>query len=71
MTVNLRGKRKTSGSKIEIVAEESKQKCTHFWIIDSPSGPTSLGRCKYCSEVREFSNDPQGWISPDSVVSDE
>lgn len=30
--------------------------CPHFWLIDTPDGPTSTGRCKYCGEVREMSN---------------
>ncbi len=30
--------------------------CTHHWMIDSPNGPTSLGRCRDCDEVREFPN---------------
>ena len=30
--------------------------CVHYWIIEVPEGPTSTGRCKYCGEVREFSN---------------
>jgi len=32
------------------------QKCIHFWVIDSPDGPTSLGQCKYCHEERLFKN---------------
>jgi hypothetical protein len=34
----------------------TKAKCTHYWVIESPQGPTSLGRCKFCGSVSEFSN---------------
>ena len=30
--------------------------CRHHWVIDSPQGATSLGRCKLCNEVKEFRN---------------
>lgn len=30
--------------------------CRHHWVIESPQGATSMGRCKRCSEVREFRN---------------
>ncbi|MBM3157523.1 MAG: hypothetical protein FJ004_09615 [Chloroflexi bacterium] len=34
----------------------SKLECSHYWIIEAPKGPTSMGRCKYCGTVSEFSN---------------
>ena len=34
----------------------------HYWIIDSPKGPTSSGVCKFCGKTQEFDN----W-GPDSV----
>jgi hypothetical protein len=37
-------------------AEKKRGKCSHYWIIDSPNGPTSVGRCKYCGAVKEFDN---------------
>ena len=30
--------------------------CQHHWIIATPQGATSLGRCKRCGEQREFRN---------------
>ena len=30
--------------------------CRHHWVIESPHGATSIGRCKVCTEVREFRN---------------
>ena len=39
----------------EIIEQEAPT-CRHHWVIDSPHGATSMGRCKLCSEVREFRN---------------
>ena len=33
-----------------------KTECSHYWIIESPNGPTSKGMCKYCGAEEEFSN---------------
>ncbi len=33
--------------------------CIHHWIIEPPSGPKSLGRCKHCGEHQEFIN---SWV---------
>ncbi|MDA1348499.1 MAG: hypothetical protein O3A47_06480 [Chloroflexi bacterium] len=30
--------------------------CQHHWVIDKPSGPTSRGLCRNCSEERDFLN---------------
>jgi hypothetical protein len=30
--------------------------CKHHWVIESPHGATSAGRCKVCNEEREFRN---------------
>jgi hypothetical protein len=38
------------------------EKCVHYWIIESPHGPTSKGRCRYCGTVAEFFNDLQGCV---------
>ena len=35
---------------------ENPTECKHHWIIDSPTGPVSLGACRQCGEVREFKN---------------
>jgi len=31
--------------------------CTHHWVIESPSGPTSHGTCRKCGTQHEFAND--------------
>ena len=30
--------------------------CVHHWAIEIADGPTSVGRCRRCKEVREFAN---------------
>ena len=35
---------------------EGKGTCSHYWIIESPTGPTSAGKCKLCGAVCEFAN---------------
>jgi len=41
---------------------------THRWMIASPSGPTSEGKCKICKEVRDFRNslDVTNWTGSPS-----
>jgi hypothetical protein len=36
--------------------EAEAPQCRHHWVIESPHGATSMGRCKICDEVREFRN---------------
>jgi len=37
--------------------------CTHYWVIDSPKGPSSEGFCKLCGQKKEFKNSfpTSGW----------
>lgn len=42
--------------KTEEVAEAEGPTCQHHWIIDTPRGSLSAGRCKRCGEIREFKN---------------
>jgi hypothetical protein len=30
--------------------------CRHYWLIEPPNGPTSIGVCKICGATREFDN---------------
>lgn len=34
----------------------AKVKCIHYWIIESPHGPTSIGVCKLCGATSKFQN---------------
>ena len=40
----------------EEVAGKEVPTCHHYWVIDSPEGPTSRGVCKFCGAVKEFYN---------------
>ena len=42
--------------------------CMHHWIIQTPDGPVSKGRCRLCRAEREFSNsvDTYGGWTPRS-----
>lgn len=44
-------------------AKAGEQGCRHYWVIESPNGPTSLGTCKWCGQLREFRNSfpTSGW----------
>lgn len=33
-----------------------KEPCVHWWIIETPNGPTSKGRCKLCGAEKVFRN---------------
>ncbi len=37
--------------------------CNHHWLIASPNGPTSQGRCKLCGQHANFNNSfaETGW----------
>ena len=30
--------------------------CIHFWMIESPNGPQSIGTCRRCGRVDSFDN---------------
>jgi hypothetical protein len=36
--------------------KQKERKCHHYWEIETPNGPKSLGRCRHCGEVKEFYN---------------
>ena len=41
---------------VEEIEEVLEPTCRHHWLIESPHGATSMGRCKVCGEIREFRN---------------
>src|SRR3970282_608209 len=43
--------------------------CRHHWIIESPRGALSDGRCKLCGEERQFRNSAQDYIWDDDSSS--
>jgi hypothetical protein len=42
------------------VGSDSSDDCVHHWIIESASGPTSIGVCSYCGATRDFRNSLDG-----------
>ena len=48
--------------KYKAVHEQEKRKaeaplgCTHYWIIETPRGATSMGVCKLCGATSQFQN---------------
>ena len=43
---------------MEAQGAEKEGKCQHWWIIDS----NNVGRCKYCSAVRDFGKEREAWL---------
>lgn len=43
--------------------------CRHHWIIESPRGVTSKGRCKLCGAEREFRNSANDNLWEDDSLS--
>jgi len=46
-----------------------QSECRHHWIIDTPRGATSDGRCKVCGETREFRNSTTDYVWDDDSSS--
>ena len=42
--------------KVQEKSPKEEEKCHHFWVIDVANGPSSLGKCKFCGEKKEFFN---------------
>lgn len=75
----MRGKVNTTAKEPEAKTPkpEAEDKCHHYWIIESPHGPTSKGVCQFCGAVKEFYNSPpefwfgkrhpEGFEPPDST----
>lgn len=45
--------------------------CRHKWVLETPNGPTSQGRCRLCGEVREFRNYLASSYWEDMTVAEE
>ena len=43
--------------------------CRHHWLIESPRGAMSNGRCKICGEERQFRNSTADYIWEDDSSS--
>ena len=55
--------------KPEADAPAQTDECRHHWIIESPHGALSDGRCKVCGEEREFRNSANDYIWDDESSS--
>jgi hypothetical protein len=53
----------------EADAPAQMDECRHHWIIESPHGALSGGRCKICGEEREFRNSGSDYIWDDDSSS--
>ena len=42
------------------------QTCARRWMIQLAIGPTSLGMCRFCREVREFKNSIDTGVTMDN-----
>ena len=46
----------TAIDNLENETEEIVDPCQHYWLIESPQGPVSIGTCKHCDKKQEFWN---------------
>ena len=53
----------------ETVETAGQVKCGHFWEIEDPHGPVSVGTCKFCDERRQFRNFFEGSEATDWPIS--
>lgn len=43
------------------ITAQPESVCNHYWDIEPPDGPTSIGICRHCGTQDEFSNvEPPG-----------
>jgi hypothetical protein len=45
-------------SELETAPIEAKDqtRCCHYWVVETPNGPTSRGICRFCGEEKQFQN---------------
>jgi hypothetical protein len=51
-------------SNLSVTHASEQDSCRHHWVIGTPSGPTSEGRCKLCGTIRSFYNVFEDVIQP-------
>jgi hypothetical protein len=49
-------RRNAAAKRMPATVEVEAPSCAHHWIIASPEGAMSLGRCKRCGVEKEFPN---------------
>lgn len=65
----MRGKTAVKERKPQAAAPVGVGACQHHWIIESPRGALSDGRCKLCGEERQFRNSTTDYIWDDDSSS--
>ena len=40
----------------EVLEAQQVITCRHHWMIEPANGPTSIGICRNCREIKEFTN---------------
>ena len=64
-------KKRPRASKAEAATTTIEQPtCKHHWVIASPRGAMSGGRCKRCGEEREFRNSTSDYVWDDDSTKD-
>jgi hypothetical protein len=53
-------------------AKTSPKTCVHHWVIETPSGRESHGRCKRCDTVKSFANSTESvmWEQTNTLRND-
>ena len=44
------------------LAPGEKPACRHRWVLESPSGAMSLGKCRVCGAEKEFPNSAEDYL---------
>lgn len=46
----------TKETKLNLDDLGTEDSCIHYWLIGSPTGPISQGKCRNCGILKEFNN---------------
>lgn len=65
----MRGKTAVKERKAQAAATVKAETCRHHWVIETPRGALSEGRCKLCGEERQFRNSASDYIWDDDSSS--
>ena len=47
---------RSTAEKVHPEESTTEATCVHYWIIECPEGPTSVGTCRNCGEQKVFRN---------------
>ncbi len=57
------------GTRQDTQSQVEAPTCQHHWLIETPRGAMSRGRCKRCGEERDFRNSAQDYLWEDESGS--